>query len=128
MCENESFCLCSDTLWLKWVKWFTQGFQWWLYQTSSRGGGYKLTRFGGPEPGLFEALYQNRSSCKVILKESKIAEWLEWALYDLKIVVWTPQICSIVVWTPPMCCIHLSKTLYFQMLHSTQVNWGAVRQ
>ena len=27
MCENESFCPCSDTLWLKWVKWFTRGFQ-----------------------------------------------------------------------------------------------------
>ena len=26
--KNESFCLCSDTLWLKWVKWFTRGFQW----------------------------------------------------------------------------------------------------
>ena len=25
--QNESFCLCSDTLWLKWVKWFTRGFQ-----------------------------------------------------------------------------------------------------
>ena len=48
-----------------------------LYQTSSRGGAYNLTRFGGPEPGLFEALYQNRSSCNVILKESKAAEWLE---------------------------------------------------
>ena len=26
--KNESFCPCSDTLWLKWVKWFTRGFQW----------------------------------------------------------------------------------------------------
>ena len=25
--KNESFCPCSDTLWLKWVKWFTRGFQ-----------------------------------------------------------------------------------------------------
>ena len=29
--KNESFCPCSDTLWLKWVKWFTRGFQWYVY-------------------------------------------------------------------------------------------------
>ena len=26
--KNESFCPCSDTLRLKWVKWFIRGFQW----------------------------------------------------------------------------------------------------
>ena len=26
--KNVSFCPCSDTLWLKWVKWFTRGFHW----------------------------------------------------------------------------------------------------
>ena len=25
--KMRSFCPCSDTLWLKWVKWFTRGFQ-----------------------------------------------------------------------------------------------------
>ena len=34
--KNESFCPCSDTLWLKWVKWFTRGFQCINYRKNSQ--------------------------------------------------------------------------------------------
>ena len=44
--KNESFCPCSDTLWLKWVKWFTRGFQWSFLSLKNNGSILKQIVWG----------------------------------------------------------------------------------